>query len=159
MTPLPSSASVFSYSACHLTFSLWTESLDHWPFFGLFRAAPTAKGSSQARGWIQATAAGLHVSHSNATSEPHLWHVKACGDAGSLTHWVRPGIEPASSQTLCWVLNPLSHSGISNHWPFFDFHLVKRPLLLIVIFSYFQIIWRVCSSVNICWLECGINRL
>ena len=26
-----------------------------------------------------------------------------------LTHWARPGMEPASSQTLCRVLNPLSH--------------------------------------------------
>jgi len=27
---------------------------------------------------------------------------------------VRPGIEPTSSQTLCWVLNLLSHSGNSE---------------------------------------------
>ena len=45
-------------------------------FFGLFvifRAAPMAYGSSQARGLIRATAAGLHHSHSNAISEPCLW--------------------------------------------------------------------------------------
>ena len=30
--------------------------------------------------------------------------------AESLTHWVRPGIKPTSSQTLCWVLNLLSHN-------------------------------------------------
>ena len=41
--------------------------------FCLFRAAPAAYGSSQARGWIRATAAGLHHSNSNARSEPHLW--------------------------------------------------------------------------------------
>ena len=34
-------------------------------FFGLFRAAPAAYGSSQARGGIGAVAAGLHQSHSN----------------------------------------------------------------------------------------------
>lgn len=34
----------------------------------------------------------------------------ACGNARSLTHWGRPGIEPASSWTLCQVLNHLSHS-------------------------------------------------
>ena len=28
----------------------------------------------------------------------------------SLTHWVRPGIKPISSQTPCQVLNPLSHN-------------------------------------------------
>ena len=38
------------------------------------RAAPVACGSSQARGLIRATAAGLHHSHSHshARSEPHL---------------------------------------------------------------------------------------
>ena len=39
-------------------------------FFGLFRAAPTASGGSQARGQIGAEAIGLHHSHSNAGSEP-----------------------------------------------------------------------------------------
>ena len=34
---------------------------------------PMAYGSSQAWGRIRATAAGLHHSHSNARSEPHLW--------------------------------------------------------------------------------------
>ena len=41
-------------------------------FFLLFRAAPTIYGSSQARGQIGAAAAGLHHSHSNTRSEPHL---------------------------------------------------------------------------------------
>ena len=31
-------------------------------------------------------------------------------NAGSLTHWVMPGIKPASSQTLHWVLNLLSYN-------------------------------------------------
>ena len=35
-------------------------------------AAPAAYGSSPARGPIGAVAAGLHQSHSNAGSEPHL---------------------------------------------------------------------------------------
>ena len=38
----------------------------------LFRAAPTAYGGCQARGQIGATGAGLHHSHSNVGSEPHL---------------------------------------------------------------------------------------
>ena len=41
-------------------------------FFFLFRAAPTAHGSSQAGSQIGAAAAGLHHSHSNAGFEPHL---------------------------------------------------------------------------------------
>ena len=41
-------------------------------FFGLFRVAPMAYGGSQARGSIGAIGTGLHHSHSNARSEPHL---------------------------------------------------------------------------------------
>ena len=44
-------------------------------FFGLFafsRAAPMAYGGSQARGLIEAVAAGLHHSRSNTGSEPQL---------------------------------------------------------------------------------------
>ena len=37
-------------------------------------------------------------------------YTAAHGNARSLTHWLRPGIEPASSQTLCRVLNLLSHN-------------------------------------------------
>ena len=39
-------------------------------FFAFFRAAPVANGSSQARGLIRATAAGL--GHSHEGSEPRL---------------------------------------------------------------------------------------
>ena len=44
-------------------------------FFCLFafsRAAPAAYGGSQARGLIEAVATGLHHSHNNAGSKPHL---------------------------------------------------------------------------------------
>ena len=40
--------------------------------FGLFRAAPAAYGSFQAKGQIGAIAASLHHSHSSAGSEPCL---------------------------------------------------------------------------------------
>ena len=59
-------------------FFLWWEILEDTcmstPFFCcfVFRAAPGAYGGSQARGPIGATAAGLHRSHSNPGSEPHL---------------------------------------------------------------------------------------
>ena len=39
---------------------------------GIFLAAPTANGGSQARGRIGAVATGLRQSHSNAGSEPSL---------------------------------------------------------------------------------------
>ena len=38
-------------------------------FILLFRATPMAYGGTQGRGWIRATAVGLHHSHSNAGSE------------------------------------------------------------------------------------------
>ena len=41
-------------------------------FFLPFRATPVAYESSQAKGQIEATAAGLYHSHSNTGSEPHL---------------------------------------------------------------------------------------
>ena len=37
----------------------------------------------------------------------------SCNDRASI-HWTRPGSKPASSQTLCWVLNLLSHNRNSN---------------------------------------------
>ena len=40
--------------------------------FAISRAAPEAHGGSQARGLIQAVAAGLRQSHSNEGSELHL---------------------------------------------------------------------------------------
>ena len=39
----------------------------------LFRAIPTAHGNSQPRGWMRATAAGLHLSHGNSGSKLRLW--------------------------------------------------------------------------------------
>ena len=46
-----------------------------------------------------AAAAGPRHSHSNEESELHLWPTPhtAHGNARSLTHWVRPRIEPTSS--------------------------------------------------------------
>ena len=60
-------------------------------FFNLFKAAPTAYGGSQARGWIRAEAAGLHHSHSNARSEPRLQPIY-------------------HSSRQRWILNPLSNT-------------------------------------------------
>ena len=64
-----------------------------------------AYGGPQAKGRIWATAAILHHSHSNVRSELCQQcriraYTAAHGSDGSLTHWVRPGIKPASS----WIL-------------------------------------------------------
>ena len=65
--------------------------------------------------------------YATATATPDLNHIytsityiAACGNATSLTHWVRPGIEPTFSQTLCWVLNWL---GCIRNYPSLPFFL------------------------------------
>ena len=71
-------------------------------FFFLFRASPVANGTSQARVWIGAAAAGLHHSHSNVGSELHLQptlQLTAMLEWFPI-HWVKPGIKLASS----WIL-------------------------------------------------------
>ena len=61
--------------------------------FVCFRAIPVSYGSSQVRAQIRAASAT---------------YATACSNAGSLTHWERPGIEPASLWILvmfltCWA--------------------------------------------------------
>ena len=69
--------------------------------FCFIRAALVAYGSSQARGPLGAVATGLSHSHSNSGSEPHLpTYTTAHGNARSLTHRARPGIEPTTSWCL-----------------------------------------------------------
>ena len=64
-------------------------------FFFLFRAAPMTYWGSQARGPTGAITAGPHHSHTRSVT-----YTTAHGNAGSLTHWTRPGIEPATSWFL-----------------------------------------------------------
>ena len=80
--------------------------------FFLFRAAPMAYGSSQARGRTgAAAAAGLHHSHST-TSKLRLWHApQFITKPDPLAHWVRPGIEPASSWILVRLLTCRATTG------------------------------------------------
>ena len=52
-------------------YELWRSTEDFF-YFLLFRAAPVACRSSQARSQIGTAAAGLHHSHSNTRSEPSL---------------------------------------------------------------------------------------
>ena len=60
--------------------------------FCLFRAKPSAYGSSQARGWVGATATAVGLHHSTAT-----WHPSRICD---LQH----------SSWQCQILNPLSEA-------------------------------------------------
>ena len=74
--------------------------------FLLFRAAAEAYGGSQARGLIEATAAGLHHSHSNVGSELHLPstpQLMAMPDPEPTERGL--GIKPASSWILVGFVN------------------------------------------------------
>ena len=58
-------------------------------------------GSSQARSQIRAVAAGLcHKPEKLGIQAASATYTTAHGNAGSLTHWARPGIKPTSS----WML-------------------------------------------------------
>jgi len=80
----------------------------------LFTDEPAAYRSSQARGQIGAGAAGLHHSHSNTRSEPHLWP----GDLSRI-HDLHHSLQQS------WILNLLRetrdwtsryHVGFLTHW-------------------------------------------
>ena len=65
---------MLTFISCLANHFFWNSSFFFF-FFCLFafpRAAPMAYGDFQARGPIGAVATGLHQSHSNAGSEPHL---------------------------------------------------------------------------------------
>ena len=71
-------------------------------------------------------------------------YTPACGNTGSLTHWVRPGIEPAFSSRLCQVLNQLIHSGnclfiiLTIFKCTIQWHYRHSQYHAIIIISYFQ---------------------
>ena len=70
--------------------------------FAISRAAPSAYGGSPATGRIGAVAAGLHHSHGNARAASATY-TTVQGNTGSLTHWTRPGIKPATSWFISTV--------------------------------------------------------
>ena len=94
---------------------------------------PAVFGSSQVRGQIGTAAASLHHSysntgsenhsHSNAGSKLHLWPTPttAHGNPGSLTHWARPGIEPASLRIPVRFVTTEPQWELLNLWVFFCF--------------------------------------
>ena len=93
-------------------------------FFLLFRAEPAAAcRNSQARDGIRAAAAGLHHSHSNT---------------GSLTHWTRPGVKPASSKILVGFLTHWATMGtlFKSHLIFFYFFVFLSFVVVVVAISW-----------------------
>ena len=74
-------------------------------------AAPVTYGSSQARGGTGAAAAHLCHSHSHTGSATYT---KAHSNTRSLTHWVRPGMEPTSSWILAGFVSAAPQRELSN---------------------------------------------
>ena len=83
--------------------------LSHWVFlfcfvclcvFGFFRAAPVAYGGSQAMGRIRAVVPAYATARAVPDPSWSVTYITAHSNTRSLTHWARPGIEPASS----WIL-------------------------------------------------------
>ena len=114
--------------------------------FFLFTAAPPAYGNSWARGGIGAAAAGP-ITH---PLQHQIWATSvtsACSNARFSTHWARPGIEPVSPWTLCWVLNPLSHNGNSvNSFKCEKVKSISHPLNMS--WSYNSLYSKQCSESN-----------
>ena len=106
--------------------------------FAFSRATPAAYGGSQARGWIGAVATSLRQSHSNAGSEPRLQptpqltaNTTVHGNAGSLTHWARAGIEPSTSWFLVGFVNHCTMTGT----PTFQFSLKISIILKLLYYA------------------------
>ena len=81
-----------------------------WLFFW-HGGTSAAYRSSQARGQIGGIAASLCYSQIQAMSATYT---TVHSNAGSLTHWVRPGIEPASSWILVGFVNRWAMTGTLN---------------------------------------------
>ena len=96
---------------------------------------PVAYGSSWARGWVRACCRSMPQPGQHWFWAASATYTAACGNAGSLTHWVRPGIEPESSRTLCQVFNLLSHNGNS---PWGTFKQDKYSVSFQTLISWFE---------------------
>ena len=79
--------------------------------FAISWAALVAYGNSQARGWIGVASATYTTAH---------------GNAGSLTPWARPGIEPVSS----WMLGRCVSTEL--WWELQLWKFLKMPLSLVL---------------------------
>ena len=94
-------------------------------FFLLFRATPTAYGCSQSSSLIGVTAAGLHHRQQLQIRAASVTYTIAHGNAGSLTHCTRPGIEPETSWFLVGFVSaaPRRNSRKSSFRSFFGQYL------------------------------------
>ena len=111
--------------------TLWWQ---YWLFFFLFMATPLSmwKFLGQGLNWSCSWRPMPQPQHQiQAASVPYA---AARSNAGSLNPWARQGIESASSQRQCKVLNQLSYEGNSRY------HLFRehKPSLLFNFCGWFK---------------------
>ena len=132
----------FPVSLCSFLFSFL--------FFLLCRATPEAYGGFQARGLIGATTAASlhHSSEQQRIQAASSTHTIAHSNAGSLTHWAEPGIEPATSWFLVGFVSTeprreLHYAVFLIHMPFLMYFLVPISFWKIFITACFdKIFWN-----------------
>ena len=95
-----------------------------WSFFlGLcLRQMEVSRLGVKSEPYLQATATATATWNPSCVYD----YTVACGNAGSLTHWERPGIEPTSS----WMI-----VGFINHWaktgtPYTSVFLILKQIFL-----------------------------
>ena len=105
--------------------STWLEFYFILVFFFFLQGCTHGIWSSQARGWIGAATVGLCHSHSNP--DPCLvFDIDiAHSNARSLTQWVRPGIEPASSWILVRFVTTEPQWDLPMNFSFIDMKAIK----------------------------------
>ena len=92
------------YIFLNLSLATWYRFSADWhlespmpPFFR-HKEVPRLGVGSELQLQVYATATSYWILATSVT------YAAAWGNAGSLTHWTRPGIKPASSWILCWIL-------------------------------------------------------
>ena len=78
--------------------------------FFLFMSAPVAYEVPRPRVKLELQLQPTPQPQQYQTWAESVTYAAAYGSAVSLTHWVRLGIKPTTSQRQCWVINSLSHN-------------------------------------------------
>ena len=105
-----------------LIFLFFLSSFSFFSVFFSFRVAPAVYGGFQTGDPMGTVAISLNQSHSNWDLCRSATYTTARGNARSLTHWVRSGMETVSS----WVLVSSSNRWATTGTPDFSFKLLTE---------------------------------
>ena len=111
--PLPS---VDTGHHCYLARVFCLSPLHCFIYFILFWATPVAYGCSWAGGWIGCSYRPIPQPRQHQIQAASMSYPATCSNTGSLTHWVRQGIEPASSWILVRFLTGWATVGTPCSW-------------------------------------------